>query len=302
MEIKCEIAKTKDIKEIKKLFETNFNVKKEEIDLFFNKKFELNNCLVCKVNDNTVASALHLMEATILCKSFNEKAYYVYAASTLPEYRNNGLMRTLLEYSVLISKEKGKKYLILLPETKSLYEFYEKLGYKKFFRAYHLKLSRKKLCEILESNSNKKDAEIYKISKTKDQCDLVLDSLKTVYKDIGGVLFTTGHINYAIEQNILYAGMSIIENFGFAFCSPQKDNSSLEICEFFLTDKKYLFNMLFKIFKNFDNFNEYTFKMPINYFDGILKSKAECCGMVRSVGNSEEIFKFLSSAYMGFTL
>lgn len=302
MEIKYEIAKTKDVKEIKNLFETNFKVKKEEIDLFFNKKFELSNCLVCKVNDNTIASSLHLMEATILCKNFNKKAYYVYAASTLPEYRNNGLMRALLEYSVLISKARGKKYLILLPETKSLYEFYKKLGYKEFFRAYHLKLSRKKLCEVLESNSNKKDTKIYKRPKTKDQCDLVLDSLNTVYKDMGGVLFNKEHISYAIEQNILYAGMSIIESFGFAFCFPQKDNSSLEICEFFLTDKKYLFNMLFKIFENFDNFNEYIFKMPINYFDGILKSKSECCGMVRSVDNSEEISKYLSSAYMGFTL
>ncbi|MDR1758724.1 MAG: GNAT family N-acetyltransferase [Bacteroidales bacterium] len=62
-------------------------------------------------------------------------ATYLYACATAPEFRGQGLMRTLLEKAYNLACQRGEAGIFLLPASPALYLFYENLGFQYFF--YH---------------------------------------------------------------------------------------------------------------------------------------------------------------------
>ena len=68
---------------------------------------------------------------------------YVYAVATLPEYRKKGYARAVLETAADLWKEP----LILSPAERSLYTYYEKLGYETWLKESSLTIERKKESE-----------------------------------------------------------------------------------------------------------------------------------------------------------
>ena len=293
---KCRLANSFEIPALKYLFETCFSASPAEVTFFFEKKFDLNNCLVYKA-DGKVVSALHLMDAELVHSCCSEKAYYVYAASTLPDYIKCGFMSALINYSFVIAKNRGKTFSVLKPEDLELYKFYEKLGYRKFFKESFFILNKRELFSLLKEKHHFEFTEENDFNK---KTSMIYDLLKRMCAKSGGICWSEDHINYALEYNKLCGGKAFVFEEGFLVCGL-KNEHTLEISELFCLTKNTLFRLLFNLLYTFKNVKEYIFKVPVGCFKGILKEKVQYCGMIRGLKEGVKILDD-GKPYIGFTL
>ena len=291
---KFRVSKYSDISELKELFKDSFEVTQEEVNFFFLKKFDAESCLVCELNGKVV-SGLHLMDANIILRGFKERADYVYAAATLKNFRKCGIMSALLEYSFKVTEKRGKKFSFLRPETPNLYRFYEKFGYKNFFKENRLNLRRDELLNLLKSEKNTVPSNSLKASS--NNVHLLLN---VVLQKIDGVLWPKNHIEYALHYNRLLKGKEFFVEGGFALAT-EKNNGMVEINEFFYKNKKAGTDILSLVYDNFRAAKTYYFKTAQDYFENIDGVKNQYCGMIRPVGFKGD-FKAPLEAYLGFTL
>lgn len=118
---------------MKALYEATFEDTEAVVDSFFENTFPVEAAVGIFEGEKAV-SALYLLESEIVFPDGeSEKAFYVYAVSTLPEYRSKGLMKKLLSFGVAFAENAGAAGLFLVPAEESLFSLYEKNGYKKAF-------------------------------------------------------------------------------------------------------------------------------------------------------------------------
>ncbi len=127
------VCSVKDYDALKELYEICFEDKKEVVDSFFEKTLKSEIAVGIFQGDKAVSS-LYLLKSEIQFPD-GEKypAFYVYAVSTHPDYRGNGLMKKLLNFGEGIAEKNGACYLFLVPAEESLFPLYEKCGYKTGF-------------------------------------------------------------------------------------------------------------------------------------------------------------------------
>jgi predicted acetyltransferase len=124
-----EFATSADNREIRELWNICFPEEPEFNNWFFDNKFDAGKCLVLR-EDGIIKAMAQLLPYEI---SGIGKVSYIYGAATHPNYRRLGLMRRLLENSFEIDKANGFAASILIPASKSLFDFYEGIGYKTCF-------------------------------------------------------------------------------------------------------------------------------------------------------------------------
>jgi predicted acetyltransferase len=124
-----EFATSADNREIRELWDACFPEEPEFNNWFFDNKFDVSKCLVLR-EDGIIKAMAQLLPYEIA--ELGEVSY-IYGAATHPGYRRLGLMRRLLEQSFEIDKANGRVASILIPASKSLFDFYERLGYKTCF-------------------------------------------------------------------------------------------------------------------------------------------------------------------------
>ena len=120
---------TSDIKpDLIKLFKSSFGDDDSYINLFFDKRFKPNETMVA-LFDNKVVSMLFALPIDIVSGSQIFSARYIYAVATDPKFRSRGFSSRLMEYTHEFLKNDGVDMSLLVPASKSLFEYYEKLGY-----------------------------------------------------------------------------------------------------------------------------------------------------------------------------
>ena len=122
---------------------------------FFKYRFVPGNTLVA-VEDKEVVSALYLLPCKIRMDGRLCKAQYVYAAATLPQFRNRGLMTQLLRKADELGAQNGVFYTVLVPASQSLFRYYEKSGYQTYFYLRVVQAARQELAEL--ARGGKQDA------------------------------------------------------------------------------------------------------------------------------------------------
>ncbi len=138
----------KDIEQIKNMLSICFHDDEEDsdssqnmdlnyINFYINNLFEYKNCFIYKRNNNII-STIFCIPSEIYINEKKYKASYIYAACTLPEYRSKGIMKTFIEYIWEYDKNRNYDFSILVPGEKSLFDYYDKLGYK-IFSSYCIK-------------------------------------------------------------------------------------------------------------------------------------------------------------------
>ena len=86
--LKLTISNNSMVPELKELYKESFCASDNEVDFFFDNKYREENCVVCLL-EGKVVSALHMFDTFILnADKGKTPAYYLYAAATLPQYRN----------------------------------------------------------------------------------------------------------------------------------------------------------------------------------------------------------------------
>ncbi len=132
--MEVRLATENDKKGLYALWHEVFSDPEEIIDDYYNTVIKAENTVMAET-DGKIVSALYLIETEIVHKGKAYKAYYVYAAATDENYRRQGIMKNLLDYSTSLAKSRNIDYLFLHPERnrEDLYNYYSKAGFKTAF-------------------------------------------------------------------------------------------------------------------------------------------------------------------------
>lgn len=126
--MRCRKTRPEDLPQLKALWKAGFGDTDEDIDRFFTVAYP--HCLGYCAEEGSLLAALYALPQTLVLGERQEKAAYLYAVTTAPEARGQGVCRALMAYA---EKELRKKWFtctLLVPGEPSLFGFYEKLGYR----------------------------------------------------------------------------------------------------------------------------------------------------------------------------
>ncbi len=146
-----------DINDLKSLYKICFSDDDNYINFYYNNCFSPENCLVY-IKDNKIVSSLFNIYIDFYFYNKKYNGQYIYAACTHPDYRSKGIMSDLINYSYSDKMDNKIDVSILVPQEESLFKFYSKLGYKKFFYINELCFNKKDLIinnDIVISNMSK---------------------------------------------------------------------------------------------------------------------------------------------------
>lgn len=117
----------KDIPGLRKLWQQAFGDSDALLDKFFSVGFSTDRCNCIREGAEIVA-ALYWFD----CTWKGKKVAYIYAVATKKAHRGKGLCRRLMEDTHRQLKALGYCGAALVPAEKSLFEMYEKFGYRPF--------------------------------------------------------------------------------------------------------------------------------------------------------------------------
>ncbi len=117
---------------LKLLWQEAFGDSENFINSFFHTAFSPDRCFAVTEGDK-VLSALYILD----CSFEGRKIAYIYAVATAKAERGKGLGKRLMRYTHERIKSSGYEGAVLVPGEKSLFDFYESLGY--ITRAYKSK-------------------------------------------------------------------------------------------------------------------------------------------------------------------
>lgn len=135
-------AKNEHINQITKLWNEAFGDAESEISKYLEMLLKY---LVIYEDNGQVLGMLTIIP--ISCG--DKKGRYVYAVATLKSSQNRGISTSLLEFAKQYIKDNGEDFLILVPQSKGLFEFYKKRGFSTFScvrKDKYINSSGEKLC------------------------------------------------------------------------------------------------------------------------------------------------------------
>ncbi len=176
-----------------KLWSECFGDSEEYIEFF------LDNCpdYVCVefLIDNIPVSMLFLLEGNINC----QKCKYLYAACTHKDYRRQGIMEKLIEYSKQYCIDNGYSSIFLVPATEELYNYYAKLGFISSFRKNNICIKNN---NIYSSSENHSSVDINEIISIKSK----------LLNKVEGFRFDSETIIYTIKEHFFNGGEIFVLN------------------------------------------------------------------------------------------
>lgn len=282
----CQIASSSMIFELKSIWKICFNAHEDEINLFYETLFNLNNTIVYTVNGKPVSS-LYLLDISIIQGTELVSGYYIYAAGTLPESRGHGYMRKLILYAENLALERGKNFLALLPANENLYKFYGKLGFEKFFKVRRITLN----AEDMEKLSFKRQGCSHDFT-----IENIYNARKRFFNYSGSAMWKKSHIDYAIKLNKFYGGKTFFSGPDYAIC--MKYENKIEVLECTLLGSNWS-TIIYKILK-WHNCDKYIFSLPVycNFFSQ--NGEISYGGMIKPLKMNDICYK--SYPYLGLTL
>lgn len=298
--------------DLKKLFEESFNLKKNEVDFFFENKFKLDNCITC-LRDGKLTSALHMFYNNIICKNSKKcKAYYLYGAATFPQYRNQGFMTKTINFANSLALNENCKYSVLLPENENLMCFYEKIGYQSFFKTNFLKFNCDNLKKIVDFEKLYNTDEFGKFEDDIDKFNyLNFEKIREkFYNSLYDVFWDTNSIKFAIKENNFCRGKVILRENSYAICHYQHlEKDTVEILELALSDSKNTKELKFLICSILKLMpaKKYVFRVPVNRLE-LLEifcddKKTKSFGMIKGLEKIKiNLSNVKKAPYLGLTL
>lgn len=309
--------KKADIKlyeDLKTLFRTSFSLEKSEVDFFFENKFNPDNCVVC-LKDGKLTSALHMFYNNLICRNSKKiKAYYLYGAATFPEYRNQGFMTKTINFANNLALKKECEYSILLPANDSLVRFYEKIGYRSFFKTNFLKFTFDKLKRVTDFENFYNKEEFKNFEHNVEKFDyLSFEKIREkFYNSLYDVCWDEESIKFAMNSNDYYSKRNIktvLREKSYAICCYEPESDIIQILEIALADAEDLNELKFLICNilNLMQAKEYIFRVPVgrlNFLEEFCDDKKiKNWGMIKSLTCEKiNLLNVKNTPYLGLTL
>lgn len=127
-----EFASKNDENELKAVWKTVFEDTDFFIDLYFKYNFNPYNTLIFRKNDK-IASMLFMRHYQFRFWGEIIPCCYLAGLATLPEFRQQNIMRQLIKFSDKVLKERNIPLAILIPANEKMYNFYQKFDYEQVF-------------------------------------------------------------------------------------------------------------------------------------------------------------------------
>lgn len=154
------------------------------LDLFWEHAFSTNRCR-CVLSDGTPVAALYWFD----CSSGEQRLAYLYAVATSSAHRGKGICRMLMEDTHTLLASQGYSGVLLVPGKPSLFDFYEKIGYRI-------------ACYVDEFScvSEESDVELQELT------SLEYAALRRTYLPHGGVIQEGENLSFLAKTATLYRG------------------------------------------------------------------------------------------------
>ena len=123
------IATKNDNTALCQLWQQAFNEDSQIADFVFNDFSSFDNIYVCEQESTVVAM---IVTVEVECK--NKKGVYFYGVSTRKEWKKQGIMSRLMEFAQTDCRDNGYDFVVLIPSSDELFDFYGKRGYETQFQ------------------------------------------------------------------------------------------------------------------------------------------------------------------------
>ncbi len=120
---------------IKDMWRDSFAPGDEWLDMYFNNVYRPEDVVFMTAadDDDVIASSLLLQRYMLYFHSMPVPMGYISGATTLPEYRERGYMKDLMKRALEEAYDRGDAIVSLIPASRSLYFYYDKLGFSTVF-------------------------------------------------------------------------------------------------------------------------------------------------------------------------
>lgn len=111
--------------QLRSLWQDAFGDPDSFLDCFYRTAYAPDRCL-CILDRDQIAAVLYWIDCTLE----DQKLAYIYAVVTRPDYRGQGLCRTLLKETHALLKSRGYSSAVLVPQQEGLRKMYAGMGYQ----------------------------------------------------------------------------------------------------------------------------------------------------------------------------
>ncbi len=119
---------------IKSLWKEIFNETDDFLNLFFEKIFHPENCLIAINEANKLCAALQMIPYSFVVNGKTISASYIYAVMTAPDERKKGYMDLLLNTAFEKLHRENIPLVFLIPQEEYLIDIYRKYGFEQAFK------------------------------------------------------------------------------------------------------------------------------------------------------------------------
>ena len=129
-----------DLPALHALWQEAFEAEVQEAEHYFAHRHRHENMLVA-LRENEVAGMLSMLPISLVTQEKTLPARYVFAVATFRKFRGQGISSQLMEAAHAHMQKEGMAASLLVPASKSLFDFYRKRGYETRFWLDSLSLS-----------------------------------------------------------------------------------------------------------------------------------------------------------------
>lgn len=222
-----EYASKSDISAIVRLWSESFGDAEDYIKFFADRHSAP--CLLYK-SGGEAASMLYLLGGSVRIGGSEYSAKYIYAACTAAKHRGKGYMGELIRFALAGSAQAGDGFVCLVPGEKSLFDYYDSLGFITAFRK-----------RIFTADTDKLKALTAGVPVKSGEPDF--EKLSALRNSLCGdaFLWDAEALGYAFAENELCSGSSLClpDNSGYAllrgdtiteaFALPESMNSLIAL-------------------------------------------------------------------------
>lgn len=273
-----------DLNGIISLWKEAFGDSETEIKFFLNNRYKPENTLLAE-EDGEITSMLFLLEGEMTFEGKCYPSYYLYAACTLNKYRGRGYMASLLDFAKETAFNRGYYFICLLPGEKSLYDFYEKHGYKTVFKKKILKIN----SDSIKDNPQFRKESICEIEKIRNKA----------FRNFNVFKWDCDALKFAFEHHEFFGGKALFDREGYALYTTS--DGDIVVKEIAFTGD--INSILSCIVDSEKDINELYVYLPVDFETTFSDYEIIDSGMMLPVNiDAEKITNRITNAYLGLTL
>lgn len=210
------LATASDADRLKRIWHTCFGDPEQYIEFFFQNEFDPQKTVVFEA-DGQACSMFFLLDSTVWISGAEHQAAYLYAAATLPEYRSRGFMGRMIQFSGELCRAMGKGYIVLVPASESLFDYYSRFGFQTYF--YDAP-------EVWYPSSNAWRAG--QGSSPQADSSTIEQIRRAAVRENGGLMWNGAQLNYVLREHQFTGGEIFCTEFGYALYHRSADSCTVD--------------------------------------------------------------------------